>query len=581
MSAPHPAHRAEGSETILVIDDDAWVRAIAVRTLRARGYAVLEAGDGPAALIVAAEFPGVVDLVLSDAVMPGMAGAAVIDLLRRARPAVKALFMSGYGDVEIAQRGIDAKSVGFLQKPFTPAQLVDRVRSELDAAVPIHTPVVAPLDPLEEVLNDPARLSALRSTGLLDTQAEAQFDRLTRLAAKVLGAPAAFLSLVDRNRDFYKSAHGFGDPLATIRELHGRTFCHYTVQAGAPLVIPDTSGDPLYAAVPTVKTLGVAAYVGVPLLVDGHVIGAMCSIDVVPHQWTPGDIETLTDLAAIALDNVELRAATRRSALAQDALRQANTQMLLAKHTAERANHAKSEFLAHMSHELRTPLNSIIGFANVLARNSGGTMTARERNFIERIAANSAQLLTLVERILDLSKIEEGELQLHCTWVNIEEMIQSVCATFAEAATTAGVSLQPEFEYGTPGERAFAPLHTDEAKLRQVLVQLVGNALKFTPRGGEVRVTLSADAGLNQPHRLHVSDTGIGISAEAQARIFDAFEQGEADTNPRFGGAGLGLRIARALCESLGFTLQLRSLLGEGATFTIDFGSPSSYKGSL
>ncbi|HLM67405.1 MAG TPA: GAF domain-containing protein, partial [Longimicrobium sp.] len=144
-------------------------------------------------------------------------------------------------------------------------------------------------DALEAAVRDPARLAALRATQLLDTPTEPAFDRLTRLAVRLLGVPATFLSLVDEDRDFYKAATGFGEPLASAREMAGRTFCHFSI-AGAtpdrPLVIPDTRAEPAYRDVPTVDLLGVAAYVGVPLVIDGQPIGSFCAIDLVPRQWT-------------------------------------------------------------------------------------------------------------------------------------------------------------------------------------------------------------------------------------------------------------------------------------------------------
>ena len=158
---------------------------------------------------------------------------------------------------------------------------------------------------------DPARLAAVDSTGLLDTDAEAVFDRLTRLAVRLIGVPAAFISLVDEHRDFYKSACGFGEPLASARELAGPTFCHYAIQSTAPLVIPDTAADPTYRDVPTVRSLGVAAYVGVPLVVNGQPVGSFCVIDTRPRAWTPDELEVLTELAAAAQREVELRVGLR------------------------------------------------------------------------------------------------------------------------------------------------------------------------------------------------------------------------------------------------------------------------------
>jgi PAS domain S-box-containing protein len=171
-------------------------------------------------------------------------------------------------------------------------------------------------DVLDAVVRDPVRLAALRGTDLLDTPPEPAFDRLTRLAVRLLGVPATFLSLVDEDRDFYKAATGFGEPLASAREMAGRTFCHFSI-AGAtpehPLVITDTRADPAYRQVPTVDSLGVAAYVGVPLVIDGQAIGSFCAIDMAPRQWTRDEVEVLTELAASAQREIELRRALARA----------------------------------------------------------------------------------------------------------------------------------------------------------------------------------------------------------------------------------------------------------------------------
>jgi PAS domain S-box-containing protein len=185
-----------------------------------------------------------------------------------------------------------------------------------DSSSPVHAPDAPSRAYPDAVVRDPARLAMVRQTGLLDAAAEQPFDRLTRLAVRLLNVPATFLSLVDEERDFYLAATGFGEPLASARELAGRTFCHFTV-AGAtpehPLVIPDTGADPLYSGVPTVQTLGVAAYVGVPLMLDGHAVGAFCAIDTAPHAWTEAEVEVLRELAASAQREMELRRALARA----------------------------------------------------------------------------------------------------------------------------------------------------------------------------------------------------------------------------------------------------------------------------
>lgn len=159
---------------------------------------------------------------------------------------------------------------------------------------------------MKGVLQDPDRLAALRGTGLLDSPPSEVFDRITRIGASLLNVPATFVALVDAHRDFYLSHYGFGEPLATTRELAGQTFCHFTVSGGTPLVIQDTRADPVYRKVPTVESLGVAAYLGIPLkLKTGAVIGSFCVIDNSPHAWTVAEVERVEELASMVVAEIE------------------------------------------------------------------------------------------------------------------------------------------------------------------------------------------------------------------------------------------------------------------------------------
>ncbi len=159
-------------------------------------------------------------------------------------------------------------------------------------------------------LQDPKRLAAVRASGLLDTLPTAGFDRITRLGAAVLNVPTTFISLVEDHRDFYLSHCGFGEPLASERQATGQTFCHFTIQGERPLIIPDTRADPVYTKVPTVRSMGIAAYLGVPLvLLSGEVIGAFCAVDFVTRAWSEAQILAATDLASLVESEIELRQA--------------------------------------------------------------------------------------------------------------------------------------------------------------------------------------------------------------------------------------------------------------------------------
>lgn len=163
-------------------------------------------------------------------------------------------------------------------------------------------------DVLQRVVEDGARLAAVRRTGLLDSPQDEAFDMLTREAVRLTGAPTAFIALVDRDRDFYKSHMGFGEPLASTRQLRGRTFCHYTIARRATLQIDDTRADPVYRHVPTVETLGIAAYLGVPLIDSGgQVIGSLCVVDTRPRSWRPEDRANLERLVEAAMTEIEAR----------------------------------------------------------------------------------------------------------------------------------------------------------------------------------------------------------------------------------------------------------------------------------
>jgi signal transduction histidine kinase len=244
------------------------------------------------------------------------------------------------------------------------------------------------------------------------------------------------------------------------------------------------------------------------------------------------------------------------------AQKQYEAELLRARDEAQAASHAKSDFLSRMSHELRTPLNSVIGFANVLKKNKSGRLAAEDLAFLERIAANGQHLLTLVNNVLDIAKVEAGRLTVTSGIVAVDQLMRDVAAQLEGQPRAAGVELRVD----VPDE--MTPIQTDGVLLRQVLINLMGNALRFTHEGSVV-MAADADADTGRPVRLYVRDTGIGIPRDRQEAIFEAFEQADVATHSTYGGTGLGLSISKAICDALGFRLTVESEPGKGSTFTV------------
>ena len=231
---------------------------------------------------------------------------------------------------------------------------------------------------------------------------------------------------------------------------------------------------------------------------------------------------------------------------------------------AEAANQAKSAFLAHVSHELRTPLNSVIGFTNLVLKNKAGNLRAEDTAYLERILANGRHLLRLINEVLDLAKIESRKVELDLADVDLKALVQDILTNCRSQLGHRKIKLLLD------APEQVAPLRSDPGKLRQILLNLISNGMKFTERG-HVLVSIVTEPGTHDPVRIDVNDTGIGIAADRQSVIFEAFRQADNNTARRYGGTGLGLTISMALCRLLGYRMDVCSEAGRGSTFSIWF----------
>jgi GAF domain-containing protein len=375
-------------------------------------------------------------------------------------------------------------------------------------------------------------------------------DTLLRSAARLCEAEQGTITQREGDEFYRAVAHGYSPAFMdyvkdTPVEVSRNTGTGRALLEGRTIHIPDVQADAEYTWTEAQRLGGFRAMLGVPMMREGQAVGVLTLTRVEPRPFTDKQIElvsTFADQAAIAIENVRLF----------DEIQDKSRQL------AEASQH-KSQFLANMSHELRTPLNAILGYTELIIDNVYGQPPEKMRTVLERITRNGKHLLGLINDVLDLSKIEAGQLKLDLADYSISDVVNGVYSAVEPLAVDKKLAFKIEMPQALPAGRG------DERRLTQVLLNLVGNAIKFTDHG-EVAIMASAENG---SYSLAVRDTGPGISAADQKKLFQEFQQADNTTTKKKGGTGLGLAISKRIIEMHGGRIWVESRPGHGSTFSL------------
>ncbi len=385
-------------------------------------------------------------------------------------------------------------------------------------------------------LVNPQRLRVLQETSLMDSLPEPAFERFVRMAARVTDAPTALVSLVDERRQFFKAQLGLPEPWATRRETPlTHSFCKFVVASGEPLVVESAADHPWVKDNLAVSEIGVQAYLGAPIELDGEYLGSLCVIDGKPRKWSDEDQEAMRDLADAV--NTELK------------LRRRNLELGVERDAARTLAESWSEFLGRAGHELRTPLQGVLLSTEMAALDPG--LEGGTRRLVEAALSSAQAMRKLLDDVLHLHRLNLGLQEIQQDDISLPERFRWLEAELNVAGRRLSFLADDSLD---------SVIRVDWGKLHRILVHLVSNAVKFTEGDITVRARRDRDQLI-----LEVEDQGRGMS-EAQERIafepFGRLQHGGA-------GTGLGLSLARRLAVALDGELVLDRDYEDGCLFRV------------